>query len=118
MYLGVGAAILQKMKKDVTLTEDESRILERVEAISTAQNLPIDKAFERWADSKFSWHMARCAVDLRNRHYSPKQRQAVVAFLRSMVSRGEWELLEHDIGRGDHIHLAKKDSEWKTKYAA
>lgn len=116
IYMGVAAVILKKIANDNTLTESESDILERVEQISDSQNITLEKAFERWAEARFSWHMARTAVDLRNKHYSSKQRAAVMAFLRARISKGEWELLEHDIGRGDHIHLAKRDAEWKAKH--
>lgn len=117
MYTSVADNILEKLKNDITLTDEESRMLERVESIAKSQNLSLEKAFDRWAETKFSWHMARCAADIRNRHYNKSQRQAVMAFLMGKISRGEWELLEHDIGRGDHIHIAKKDAEWKTNYA-
>jgi hypothetical protein len=116
IYMSVATVILKKINNDNTLTESESDILERVEQISDSQKITLEKAFERWAEARFSWHMARTAIDLRNRHYTSKQRAGVMAFLRARIAKGEWELLEHDIGRGDHIHLAKRDAEWKAKH--
>lgn len=68
------------------------------------------------ARARFSWHLVACAVDLRNRHYTPPQRKAVMQFLRQQCAPGEWELLEHDIGRGDHIHVAVRDEQWRLTY--
>ncbi len=67
------------------------------------------------ARKKFSWHMARCAVDIRNSHYTPDQLSRVMAYLRPCCPTGPWELLQHDVGRGDHIHIGRKDFSWRKK---
>ena len=62
-----------------------------------------------WARAKFSWHRCLCAVDIRNRVYSREQRRALMNHLRFGTDAATWEILEHDVGRGDQIHLAFKD---------
>lgn len=80
-------------------------------------NPPISEALARsMARRKFSWHLVGCAVDIRNNHYLPGQRKAVMAKLRTLAKPAhKFELLEHDIGRGDHIHLGIKDEDWKKE---
>lgn len=70
------------------------------------------------ARRKFSWHLVGCAADIRNRHYLPAQRKQVMYYLRKLTggpNPSKYELLEHDIGRGDHIHLGVKDEQWKKE---
>lgn len=53
---------------------------------------------------KFSWHLVNRAVDIRNRDWSPEQRKVIEAWLKT-----NWpgaEVLMHDIGRGNHLHVA------------
>lgn len=64
------------------------------------------------ARKKFSWHLARCAVDLRNNHYTAVQRRQVMEFLKQGREKPHWEVIEHDVGRGDHIHLGRRDFDW------
>lgn len=68
-----------------------------------------------WARAKFSWHRCLCAVDVRNRVFSREQRRALMNHLRFQTDSATWEVLEHDIGRGDHIHLAYKDFEQRGR---
>lgn len=56
------------------------------------------------ARGKFSWHLADRAVDVRNRDWSDAERLLVVRWLRK-----HWphtEIIMHDIGHGDHLHIA------------
>lgn len=77
-----------------------------------------------WALNRFTWHRCFCAADLRNSHYDPKTLARVVAFIGSKVveqeglnpKRRDWEFLVHDIGRGDHIHLAYRDNLWRENF--
>lgn len=52
----------------------------------------------------WSWHLTGHAVDIRNRVWTPSQRKDIVKFLRK--NWPEAEVLMHDIGRGDHLHIA------------
>ena len=72
-----------------------------------------EKEARAQARKKFSWHLARCAVDLRNNHYTAVQRKQVMEFLRDGRERPHWEVIEHDVGRGDHIHLGRRDFGWQ-----
>ena len=53
---------------------------------------------------KWSWHLVGRAVDIRNRHWTPRQRRDIMAFLR--YGWPDAEVIMHDIGRGDHLHIA------------
>lgn len=53
---------------------------------------------------RWSWHLVNRAVDLRNRDWTDAQRHAIETWLKK-----QWpdaEILMHDIGRGDHLHVA------------
>lgn len=62
-----------------------------------------------YEDHRFSWHLVDCAVDLRNRHYTPGQRDAVESWLAAKCASSEWELITHDHGTGPHIHVAYRE---------
>lgn len=84
----------------------------------------------------FSWHMVYCACDLRNNHYSPAQLDRVVEFLRTQTQdeaqslsrlrkllgrivrppKPTWEILAHDVGRGEHIHVGLRDTNWRNTF--
>lgn len=71
------------------------------------------------ARSKFSWHMANCAVDFRGATYSEQDRQRIKAWLNARgCLKPNWECLEHDVGRGEHFHVARCDSAWRHAYEA
>lgn len=58
------------------------------------------------ARGRFSWHLeSECrAVDMRNWHWDFWQREQILKWLRA-----HWpdaEVIMHDIGRGDHLHVA------------
>lgn len=63
-----------------------------------------------------SWHLFDTAADIRLFHYSPAARASVLAFLRRQCPREEFELLVHDAGSGEHLHLARKDEAWKLTF--
>ena len=63
-----------------------------------------------------SWHLVAAAVDIRSRHYSPKQLAYVMTWLRAQCPPDEWELLHHAVLTGPHIHLAKKDHSWRLTF--
>lgn len=70
------------------------------------------------ARSRFSWHRVGCAADVRNSHYTPKQLEEVLSFLREGRASPLWEILSHDVGRGEHLHLARRDFSWRNTFGA
>jgi hypothetical protein len=77
---------------------------EKALAVELAKMTPAQRV--AWAEAKFSWHVALCAVDIRNRCYSRVQRREIMNHLRHGTNTTDWEILEHDVGRGDHFHAA------------
>lgn len=92
------------------LKTDKEKVLGRQLAAMTPEQR------KAWARKKFSWHRCLCAVDIRNRIYSRTQRKALMDFLRKGTNTTEWELLEHDVGRGDHIHASRRDFGQRKRY--
>lgn len=76
----------------------------------------VERSARKLARDKFSWHLCRCAADIRNFHYLPEQRRQVMAFLRERCPRPMFELVEHDVGKGDHIHVGRKDFGWRKQF--
>jgi hypothetical protein len=68
------------------------------------------------ARAKFSWHKVLCAFDARNKNYSKSQLARIMEFLKQGRDTSIWELLSHDVGKGDHIHVGKRDFAWRTKH--
>lgn len=66
-----------------------------------------------WARAKFSWHLVDCAADIRNRCYTAAQRKSLMERLRKGTSTTTHEVIEHDVGRGNHIHVGRKDFGWR-----
>jgi hypothetical protein len=66
------------------------------------------------AREKFSWHLVGCAVDFRNTEYSKEQLEEVMAYLRAGRYIPMWEILSHDVGRGAHGHIGRKDFTWRS----
>jgi hypothetical protein len=62
-----------------------------------------------------SWHLAGCAVDLRDKHYSPDERADVVSWLERRCTIGPFELVTHTHGNATHLHLARRDFSWRKK---
>ncbi len=69
------------------------------------------------ARSKFSWHLVACAVDIRNTHYSADQLLRITDWLKQARPGKDWEILSHDVGHGNHLHIGCKDEEWRKGYA-
>lgn len=70
------------------------------------------------ARNKPSWHLWYCALDFRNKVYTPAQKADIFKQLRDGRGDSIWEILMHDVGRGDHFHLGYRDFSWRTKYAS
>lgn len=104
IYTPYAQKLAQMHQKGLTLEQQE-----RALAAQLARMTPEEQ--KAWARAKFSWHVALCAVDLRNRDYSRQQRKEIMNFLRHGTNTTDWEILEHDVGRGDHIHLARRVAE-------
>ena len=75
------------------------------------------ETLEEYARLRFTWHFCNCAADLRTRHYAQTEKARAFAWLEARcIPRHAWELLEHDTA-GPHFHVARKDEEWKRRYA-
>jgi|GEM_PF-5620059 len=107
---------LRKQMEDLTLNSTETTALLAVREHMTKDGISERAAVARWARSRFSWHLVACAVDLRNRHYTAEQRKQVMAWLRTNRGQPQWEILEHDVGRGDHIHIGRRDPSWRNTF--
>lgn len=114
IYYPYAVNIIEKRKRGETLTDSENRvILVLYDIADKYYHSNISTAVSHWVDSKFSWHMVRCAVDLRNKHYTKEQMEAVNNWFKANVGAPLFEYLMHDVGRGDHIHVAIKDKKWR-----
>lgn len=60
-----------------------------------------------------SWHLVRCAVDFRSKHYDFKQAAKVIDFLRERCPQPFWELVLIPHGTGPHFHVAYRDFSWR-----
>lgn len=60
-----------------------------------------------------SYHLSFCAIDIRDKHYTPAQKKSVMGFLARRCPKPDWELLEHNVRTGSHIHVARKDRTWR-----
>ena len=107
------------------LHPDVREALEELDAWSAEQAIPgvVLTCISRNAESNAkangkerSWHLVNAAADLRTWHYTPAQRAAVLGWLQSECPREGWELLLHDAGTGSHIHLARKDMQWRLTF--
>jgi hypothetical protein len=68
------------------------------------------------ARSRFSWHMCFCAADLRDSHYTSAQLDEVVRWLRAHREPPMWEILDHTVGAGRHLHVARRGFDWRTRH--
>lgn len=68
------------------------------------------------AAKKFSWHLVGCAVDIRNTVYTTTQLVNINAHLKLKTKPGVWEILNHDVGRGEHLHVGIRDVNWRNTY--
>ncbi len=66
-----------------------------------------------YGDDRFSYHLVNCGADLR-----VEDPVRALAWLEGYLwlVRGEWELLVHSVGLGQHLHVALKDKEARRKY--
>jgi hypothetical protein len=69
-----------------------------------------------WAENRPSDHFWRCAVDLRNRDYTPAQLVRVMERIRTGRRTSRWQILSHDVGRGGHIHVGYRDPDWVRRF--
>lgn len=68
------------------------------------------------ARKRFSWHLCACAADFRASCYSAEHRALLRRWLTAKFQKPGWEILEHDIGRGEHFHVAVCDQAWRRKF--
>lgn len=105
-----------RVREKLVALDDWSRKQLLPEPVITHINrTPSEQAAIYQGKKRFSWHMCLCAVDLRNFTYTAEQLGRVYAFLTDNHDPELWEVLSHDVGRGDHLHLAFRDAAWKTK---
>lgn len=109
IYLPYAEKLVRSLQMGLPLSDKERVLAGELEKMTPEER-------EAWARAKFSWHCALCAVDIRNRVYSRAQRKVIMDFLRYGTNATEWEVLEHDVGRGDHIHLAFRDIDRKKAW--
>jgi hypothetical protein len=58
-----------------------------------------------WKEKKrFSWHLDNRAVDIRNYLWEDYQRDTICQWLKRCWP--DAEVLMHDVGQGDHLHIA------------
>lgn len=60
-----------------------------------------------------SWHLVRCAVDFRSKHYDFKQAAKCIDWLRERCPQPFWELVLIPHGTGPHFHVAYRDFSWR-----
>jgi hypothetical protein len=66
------------------------------------------------AMGRFSWHLVRCAADLRSRHYSPAQLAQVRRWFEERCQRPLYEFLVHDV-TAPHLHVGRRDFAWRAR---
>lgn len=83
---------------------------------------------QRMAENKFSWHLAKCALDFRSsgQPYSDDEEDKISLWLDDKCKAppaepGEpepltWELLLHNLGYGRHFHVAVRDWDWHSRW--
>jgi len=106
IYLPVAKRLIAQLQAGAKM-KDHDRVLAQALAAMDEAGL------RAWARGKFSWHKCLCAVDVRNRVFSRQQRKLLMERLRKGRPAVMWELLEHDVGHGDHIHVGKRDFAWR-----
>lgn len=96
---------------------------------SLTSHLSLDDCLVWWALKKNSFHRtlpggSTLACDIRNKHYSPTQKIVVWDKIKALtqdwtkVNGGLWEIIWHDVGAGDHFHIAFKDGTVIAAYNA
>lgn len=67
---------------------------------------------------KFSWHPFGAGADVRVHLYDEQQAALVLAYLEHIARRPRFEVLRHDSGQGDHIHIGVRDHQWRQQVTA
>lgn len=62
-----------------------------------------------------SWHLWRCAVDFRSKHYEFQQAARAIDWLRERCPQPMWELVLVPHGTGPHFHVAVRDFSWRVQ---
>ena len=114
IYIPVGHFLLEAHAAGRILSPMQRRDLAQITAPGGTP-----EAIATWAEGRYSDHLVRCAVDFRNRHLKPPELAAYMHRLRTgraLLTR--WQILSHDVGRGEHIHVGVRDQEWKSRFLA
>jgi tryptophan 2,3-dioxygenase len=109
IYFGIWKSLLSRYKSKQPMTQAE---LKKAIALSTLT----DEQLRERAREKFSWHLCRCAVDIRARQYSEAQMVKIAAWLTGRCPAPIWEIITEEHGTGIHVHCAMKSFEWRRKY--
>lgn len=86
------------------------------EVVVTCLHRTREENFEIYGEDKFSWHCVWSAADLRSREYTRPERDMLMEFIRKECGQPFWEVLEHDVGRGSHWHLGRRDFAWRKQH--
>lgn len=62
-----------------------------------------------------SWHLFRCATDLRSKHYTPQQAARVMDWIKAHCEQPLWETVLVPHGTGPHFHVARRDFSWRKE---
>lgn len=63
----------------------------------------------------FSWHLVRCAIDLRTHHYTDPQLKLVETwFQQKCRPTHDWEVITELHGTGPHIHIGYRDRQRRS----
>lgn len=109
IYTRHANSLMHKLRDGHPMSSEDNALARELEAMSNAKR-------RQWARARFSWHLVGCAVDLRNSHYSQKELAGVMAWLRNGRTVGPWEILSHDVSSGFHIHVGRRDFEFRTRH--
>lgn len=109
IYTPVADKLVRDLELRLLKTERERLLAESLAGMNALQR-------KAWAREKFSWHRCLCALDIRNRVYSREQRRALMNHLRFGTNGTQWLFLEHDVGRGDHIHAEFRCFNQRERY--
>lgn len=111
IYMKHATSLLGKLTHGEAMSRETRELAKKLEAMTDAER-------RFWARNKFSWHKVAAAVDMRNYHYTSTQLQAICEWFRRACTKGPWEFLSHDVSNGSHLHLARRDFDWRTRYEA
>lgn len=68
------------------------------------------------AINQFTWHLVRCAADIRIRHWTKDQLKQVVSFVSEKAKDSRlWEFLVHDVS-GPHMHIGIRDFSFRSRF--